>query len=77
MLNNQEPGMQGYHCLPYYPLPDQIKQFLFSRISSISHKILGDKTVLMFCVIIIILTESNDDDIERIRKMYLHMLRLE
>ena len=75
LFNNQGPEEQGYHCLPYYPLPEPIKQFLFSKISSVSHKILGDKTVLMFCVILIILTDSHDDDIERIRMMYVNMLR--
>ena len=76
-ISSQELGVEGFkinHVLPRLTMPDDIKQFLISKMFSISHKILSDETVFMFCVMIIIFNDCQTD-IANIRNMYLNMLR--
>ena len=60
--------------IEYFPLPDKFKILLLTKMSSIAHPILGDKSVLMFCIILTIFNDSNTET-AAIRYHYLNMLK--
>jgi len=59
--------------LKYAPMPIQIKQFIIGKMMSVSHSILGDKTVFLLMVLLL-LFDDPDPSIIRIREQYQRML---
>ena len=59
--------------LKYAPMPIQIKQFIIGKMMSVSHSILGDKTVFLLMVLLLVFDDP-DPSIIRIREQYQRML---
>ena len=59
--------------LKYTPMPIQIKQFIIGKMMSVSHSILGDKTVFLLIVLLLVFDDP-DPSILRIREQYQRML---
>ena len=71
---NGAPGCKIDEILKYSPIPDEIKRSLIGKLESIGHSILGDRTVFMLIVILLIFDDP-DPQVMKIREQYIHMLR--
>ena len=67
-------GCKIDEILKYSPIPDAVKRSLIGKLKSMSHSVLGDRTVFMLIVVILIFDDP-DPQVMRIREQYLHVLR--
>ena len=73
-MTNGAAALRMKDLIKYFPSPDQMKVLLLTKLSSMAHEILADKSVLMFCILLTIFNDSNQETV-RIRYQYLNMLR--
>ena len=71
---NGAPYLRADEILKYSPIPDAVKRFYIGKLKSMSHSILGDKTVFML-IIVIVIFDYPDPQVTRIREQYLYILR--
>ena len=71
---NGAPGCKIDEILKYSPMPDAVKRSLIGKLKSMGHSILGDRTVFMLIVILLIFDDP-DPQVMKIREQYIHMLR--
>ena len=55
-------------------MTDAVKRSLIGKLKSMGHSILGDRTVFMLIIILLIFDEP-DPKVMKIREQYIHVLR--